>query len=164
MSTRLVLIVGLAACGSPSPKPAPAPSEPLQTMPKTTDGAKDPAMPNLAKPDDPAPVDSTKKLVDESSLTPDMVLAQIQRDYLAKIKRCYTDHLKTAPDARGKVQLSFKVLETGKTSDVAAKGFANAVDTCIAALMPAWQFPPPLDKDNKKTQVAFSIALQLVPD
>jgi hypothetical protein len=104
-----------------------------------------------------------KQSFDESSLTPDAVLAKIMSAYMAGLKRCYKDHLKTDPSARGKVQLSFTVNETGRSVSNKAKGFASAVDACIQSRMDGWRFPIPKDDDGP-TDASFSIALQLVPD
>ena len=56
------------------------------------------------------------------------------------------------------------MLESGKADNVSADGFAEDVDTCIAALMPEWQFPVPLDGSGAKTSAEFQLTLQLIPD
>lgn len=106
---------------------------------------------------------SDKQSYDESSLTPDAVLAKIMSAYMAGLKRCYKDYLKKDPSARGKVQLSFTVNETGRSVSNKAKGFASEVDSCIQSRMDGWRFPIPKD-DAGPTSASFSIALQLVPD
>jgi hypothetical protein len=105
-----------------------------------------------------------KQGLDESTLTPDAVLAKIMSAYMAGLKRCYKDYLKKDPSARGKVQLSFTVNETGRSVSNRAKGFAGEVDSCIQARMDGWRFPIPKDGDGEATDASFSIALQLVPD
>jgi hypothetical protein len=105
-----------------------------------------------------------KQGLDESSLTPDAVLAKIMSAYMAGLKRCYKDHLKSDPAARGKVELSFTVNETGRSVSNRAKGFASPVDSCIQARMDGWRFPIPKDSDSEPTKASFQIALQLVPD
>jgi hypothetical protein len=97
-------------------------------------------------------------------LSPDAVLRKIQSAYMAGLKRCYKDHLKTDPTARGGVQLSFTVNETGRTVGGRAKGFAAEVDACITGLMSSWRFTVPKDKDGEPAEASFSIKLQLVPD
>lgn len=99
-----------------------------------------------------------------STLTPDAVLRKIQSAYMAGLKRCYKEHLKTDPTARGGVQLSFTVNETGRTVDGRAKGFASEVDACISGQMSSWRFTVPKDEDGEATEASFSIKLQLVPD
>ncbi|MGE0550289.1 MAG: hypothetical protein AB7O24_20100 [Kofleriaceae bacterium] len=105
-----------------------------------------------------------KQTFDESSLTPDIVLAKIQSVYMAGLKRCYKNYLAKDASARGKVTLSLTVNETGRTVKGAAKGFANEVDECIGGLMQSWRFPIPKDKDGEATEASFAITLQLVPD
>ena len=100
----------------------------------------------------------------DTNLTADMVLAQIQAQYMTAIKRCYKNHLKKDPEAKGRVVLAFTVLESGKADNVSADGFAEDVDTCIAGLMPEWQFPVPLDGSGAKTSAEFQLTLQLISD
>ena len=105
-----------------------------------------------------------KKAYDESTLTPDIVLAKIQSAYMAGLKRCYKEFLKKDASARGKVTLSLTINETGRTVKGAAHGFANEVDECIGNLMTGWRFPIPKDKEGDPTEANFEITLQLVPD
>lgn len=105
-----------------------------------------------------------KQSFDESTLTPDVVLAKIISAYMAGLKRCYKEFLKKDASARGKVTLSLTVNETGRTVKGAAHGFAGEVDGCIGTLMTGWRFPIPKDKDGEVTEASFSITLQLVPD
>jgi hypothetical protein len=107
----------------------------------------------------------SKESFDESTLTPDVVLAKFQSAYLAGLKRCYKDYLKKEASARGKVTLSLTVNETGRTTKGAAKGFpADEVNECISGLMGNWRFPIPKDKDGEATEASFAITLQLIPD
>jgi len=105
-----------------------------------------------------------KQTFDESTLTPDIVLAKIQSAYMAGLKRCYKEYLKKDASARGKVTLSLTINETGRTTKSAAHGFAGEVDSCIGNLMPGWRFPIPKDKEGDPTEASFAITLQLVPD
>ena len=105
-----------------------------------------------------------KQTFDESSLTPDSVLAKIQAAYMAGLKRCYKEYLKKDASARGKVTLNLTVNETVRTVKGAAHGFAGEVDECITGQMASWRFPVPKDKDGEATDAAFAITLQLVPD
>lgn len=105
-----------------------------------------------------------KQSFDESSLTPDVVLAKIQSAYMAGLKRCYKEYLKKDASARGKVTLALTINETGRTVKGAAHGFASEVDECIGGQMASWRFPVPKDKDGEATEASFSITLQLVPD
>ena len=107
---------------------------------------------------------SDKQSFDESTLTPDIVLAKIQSAYMAGLKRCYKTYLNKDASARGKVTLSLTINETGRTVKGGAKGFASEVDSCIEGLMTSWRFPIPKDKDGDATEASFAITLQLVPD
>jgi hypothetical protein len=105
-----------------------------------------------------------KQTFDETTLTPDIVLAKIQSAYMAGLKRCYKEYLRKDASARGKVGLSLTINETGRTVKGAAHGFAGEVDDCIGNLMTGWRFPIPKDKDGEATEASFAITLQLVPD
>jgi hypothetical protein len=105
-----------------------------------------------------------KQTFDDSTLTPDLVLAKIQSAYMAGLKRCYKEFLKKDASARGKVTLSLTINETGRTVKGDARGFAGEVDDCIGRLMTGWRFPIPKDKDGDPTEASFAITLQLVPD
>jgi hypothetical protein len=105
-----------------------------------------------------------KQTFDDSTLTPDVVLAKIQSAYMAGLKRCYKEYLKKDASARGKVTLAFGVNATGRAVNGAAHGFAGEVDQCIGGQMGSWRFPVPKDKDGEATDASFSITLQLVPD
>jgi hypothetical protein len=107
---------------------------------------------------------SDKQSFDESTLTPDIVLAKIQNAYMAGLKRCYKNYLNKDASARGKVTLALTVNQTGRTTKGAAHGFAGEVDDCISAQMGSWRFPIPKDKDGEATEASFQITLQLVPD
>ena len=101
---------------------------------------------------------------DETSLLPDQVVAKISSAYMAGIKRCYKTYLKKDASARGKVQLSITVNETGRSVSPRANGFAGEVDTCLTSMMSSWRFPIPKDKDGESTEANFAIGLQMVPD
>ncbi|HUJ63428.1 MAG TPA: hypothetical protein VLX92_33245 [Kofleriaceae bacterium] len=105
-----------------------------------------------------------KQSFDESTLTPDLVLAKIQQAYMAGLKRCYKEYLKKDASARGKVTLSLTVNETGRCVKGSANGFASEVDQCIGTLMGNWRFAIPKDKSGDPTEASFAITLQLVPD
>lgn len=107
---------------------------------------------------------SDRQSFDESTLTPDIVLAKIQTAYMAGLRRCYKSYLNKDPSARGKVTLSLTVNATGRTVNGAARGFAGEVDSCISAQMSGWRFPAPKDKDGEATDASFAITLALVPD
>ena len=107
---------------------------------------------------------SSKQAFDETTLSPDAVLAKITQVYMAGIKRCYRDELKVDPTARGKVALKLTVNETGRAVGGTADTFDAALTTCIGGLMAAWRFPVPKDADGEATEAAFQITLQLVPE
>lgn len=106
-----------------------------------------------------------KQTFDDSTLTPDLVLAKIQSAYMAGLKRCYKTYLAKDASARGKVTLDLTVNESGRTVEGKASGFpASEVNACITGLMSSWKFPVPKDGDGDPTTAAFRIQLQLVPD
>ena len=105
-----------------------------------------------------------KQAFDESSLTADAVLAKIMQAYMAGLKRCHKDLLKTDPTARGKVTLKFTVGESGRVTTANVAGFNDSLDSCIQARVASWRFAEPKDKDGEKTTADFQITLQLVPE
>lgn len=107
---------------------------------------------------------SDKKTFDDSTLTPDAVLRKIMSAYMAGLKRCHKELLKTDPTARGKVKLAFTVNESGRVFSPHANGFADSLDSCIEGQMGNWRFDIPKDADGEPTDASFEIALQLVPE
>jgi hypothetical protein len=107
---------------------------------------------------------SSKRAIDDTTLTVDIVVAKVMSSYMAGIKRCYKRYLDTDASARGKVSLAFSVIESGAANGARASGFAKSVDDCLANVMAGWRFPSPKDKDGERTAASFEIALQLVPD
>ena len=107
---------------------------------------------------------SSKQSFDDTTLTPDLVLAKISAAYFAGIKRCYKDALKVDASLRGKVELTFTVNETGRSTKGKASGFSTTIDQCVTNLMASWRFPIPKDKNGEATNASFAIALQLVPN
>jgi hypothetical protein len=108
-------------------------------------------------------VDS-KQSLDDSSLTADSVLARIQSVYMAGLKRCYKNLLKSDPTARGKVTLSFTVNEKGRVTSPSAKSEFSELSGCIEGQMKTWTFPIPKDSDGDATDAAFKVSLALQPD
>jgi hypothetical protein len=104
-----------------------------------------------------------KHAFDESTLTPDLVMAKIQAAYFAGLKRCYKDVLKSDPSLRGKVTIAFTVNTTGRAIDGRVTGVSDEVDRCIEGQVSMWRFPIPKDKDGEPTEASFSIALTLEP-
>jgi len=107
---------------------------------------------------------SDKQTFDESSLTPDAVLAKIMSAYMAGLKRCHKETLKKDPSARGKVVLKFTVNETGRVVSPSVKGFNDELDACIRGRVETWRFAEPRDKDGDATDATFQIALALQPE
>ncbi len=106
----------------------------------------------------------SKQAHDESTLTPDVVLAKVQATYMAGIKRCYRAYLEKDATARGKVKLTITVNEAGRSIAPTAVGFVKQIDDCLTNQMATWIFPRPRDRDGAPTTAAFGIDLQLVPD
>jgi hypothetical protein len=105
-----------------------------------------------------------KKALDESTLTPDAVLAKIMSAYMAGLKRCYKNYLTKDPSAQGGVNLSLTVNEAGRSVSSRATGFASELDSCIQGRMDGWRFPIPKDQDANPRDATFMITLQLKPD
>ncbi len=102
---------------------------------------------------------------DQTSLTPDTVMAKISSEYMTGLKSCYLDYLAKDATARGRVTLSFTVDETGQamTNRAQSDALPGVVTTCIEALMAGWTFAIPKD-DEGPTTADFRVSLQLVPE
>ncbi len=98
-----------------------------------------------------------------NTLTPEMIVAKIQTDYMPGLMRCYKKGLLGDSQLGGKVAVTFTVAETGKLADPTAHGVASDVDSCIASQMATWRFPQPKDKDGDPTDLDFAMTLALVP-
>lgn len=94
-----------------------------------------------------------------TSLTPDVVLAKIQRAYLAGLQRCYAQALRDDPALAGKLALSFTVSESGRVSGAQASGLDRDVDVCVEHLMMSWRFAIPHDVHGEPTDADFHISL-----
>jgi hypothetical protein len=106
---------------------------------------------------------ASKAGLDSTTLTPDSVLAKIQSAYMTGLRRCYRTALKSNATAKGKLQMSFTVDTTGRTSGVIAKSFDASLDTCVKNMMHHWRFPAP-KAGAKDATARFEFALSFVPD
>ncbi len=99
--------------------------------------------------------------LDETSLTPDLVLAKIRSAYMAGLQRCQKDLLKRDPSATGRVTLQFMVGESGRVTKAKVDGFDPAVSACIHSRVMGWRFGVPKDSDGDTTSATFRITLAL---
>jgi len=102
--------------------------------------------------------------VDDTSLTPDAVLAKVRTAYTTGLQQCYKTQLKTDPAMHGKLRVTFTVTPTGAVSKPKVVGLAAALDSCIQTAMTSWQFPIPRTRDASATEAAFEIALAVDND
>jgi len=107
---------------------------------------------------------ASKKGFDDTTLSPDAVLGRIQSVYMAGLKRCQKDMLKTDPTARARVELSFTVNSSGRVTGPNAKSDYSGLNSCIKGQMAGWTFPAPKDEDGEKTEASFAITLALQPE
>ncbi|MCX5746879.1 MAG: hypothetical protein NT062_30785 [Proteobacteria bacterium] len=99
---------------------------------------------------------------DNTTLTPDTIMAKIGGLYLTGLQRCYQKGLAGDASLTGKVALRFTVNESGRVVDASAGGVSAGVDGCIASLMGGWTFAVPRDPKSKDpTEASFGLALQL---
>ncbi len=98
------------------------------------------------------------------TLTAEMLLAKIQRDYMVGLKRCFQKGLATDPSLRGKIALTLTVDDRGRVSSAEAQGLTPEVDSCIATGMTSWRFPAPKDKTGTPIDADFALALVMVPN
>lgn len=145
-----MMLCAVGACWT-GDVPAPAKPEP-QVVQAEPEPVKEPVKPVVA------PADSG------STLTADAVFAQVSSKYMGDIQRCYKDLLKSQPDAKGKVRLSFDVDETGQLVHGKALSFSTQLEDCLNAVMPGWRFPIPKDSAGNPTRADFTVTLSLVPN
>ncbi len=107
---------------------------------------------------------SSKKGFDDTSLTPDAVLSKINSTYMAGLKRCYKDLLKTDPTAGPRVELNFTVNESGRTTSPTVKSDYSGLNSCVKGQMGSWAFNKPKDSDGEPTEATFQITLALRPE
>jgi biopolymer transport protein ExbD len=91
---------------------------------------------------------------------PQSILHVIQTKYVAGIKRCYKDHLKRDPSAKGKLALTFTVDGAGKTKQAKATGIALTLESCVKKQMVSWRFAASADPDGE----TFAMNVMLIPD
>lgn len=106
----------------------------------------------------------SKKTFDESTLSPEAVTKRILDIYMTGLQRCQKDLLKDDPTASARVDLSFTVNESGRTTSPDAKSEYPSVDRCIEQRMSAWTFPAPKDSEGDETEASFAITLALQPE
>lgn len=98
-----------------------------------------------------------------TDLDPSEVARLIRSRYLAGIKRCHQQALKTDPTAQGRVTIRFTVGPTGRVTTANVNGFSASVDSCIASQARRWRFGAPKDDSGKPTSADFQIPLILKP-
>jgi hypothetical protein len=97
------------------------------------------------------------------SPNPDGIIAKIRNSYMQGLMRCYQVGLRTDGELRGKIAVSFTVLETGKIGDPSARGVSSEVDSCVSTQMTSWRFPIQKDQDGDPTELDIKLSLALVP-
>lgn len=108
---------------------------------------------------------SSKKGFDDTSLTPDAVLSKINSTYMAGLKRCYKELLKTDPTAGPRVELQFTVNDKGRVTSPSVKSDYADLNSCIKGQMSSpWTFNKPVDSDGEPTEASFQITLALRPE
>lgn len=83
------------------------------------------------------------------------------RRKLSGVRACYQDALQRNANARGKVNLQFKILPNGYTSGVRVVGSSINDSTlihCITKRMQRWKFPQP--KDGGVVNVSYPLVLK----
>jgi hypothetical protein len=73
--------------------------------------------------------------------------------HTSELRVCYEQHLATHPAAAGKVVAKITIGTDGKVTSVTASGIHANVETCIAARIRTWRFPP--YKGPKPVAVAY---------
>ena len=107
---------------------------------------------------------SKPKGFDETTLSPESVRKRILDVYMTGLQRCQKDLLLDDPSARARVDLSFTVNASGRTTSPDAKSDNKKLDLCIEQRMTGWTFPAPEDEDGEKTEASFGVTLALQPE
>ena len=90
-----------------------------------------------------------------------MVVRKIMSTYMAGLKRCYKQGLKTDPTLRGKLAIDLTVNEMGRVTHHSARGFDAAVDACVESQLGNWRFPVPKDVDGEATEASFQLTFTM---
>jgi hypothetical protein len=104
-----------------------------------------------------------KKAFDETSLTPDVVVAKIQSVYMAGLRRCYGEVLARNATVHGTITLRLTVNEVGRTVRLDVETFDDDLESCVKNAIYAWRFPIPKDQDGEATEANLELKLGLAP-
>lgn len=107
----------------------------------------------------PAVVASTAAAPRTAVLSAEMLLSTIRGSYLTGLQRCYAQHLKRDPRARGTVTLTMTVAANGRLSARRADGVGPRVESCVEQQMARWEFSPATAEGEQ----SFRLSLQLTP-
>ncbi|MCO4795341.1 MAG: AgmX/PglI C-terminal domain-containing protein [Bacteriovoracaceae bacterium] len=95
----------------------------------------------------------------EGGLSRAVIMATIQK-YLAQIKACYNQGLKTNPALEGTVAMDFQILATGGVgyARVGKSSLGSKmVEGCMSRKMLTWQFPRPRGGVSQDVRFPFSL-------
>jgi hypothetical protein len=117
-----------------------------------------PATPPVAAAPRPAPPPALIVPAPPPSLSAEVLLSTIRGSYLAGLQRCYAQHLKRDPRARGTVTLTMTVAANGRLSARHVDGIGPRVESCVERQMARWEFSPATEGEQ-----SFRLSLQLTP-
>jgi len=100
------------------------------------------------------------KVMQQQTLTIDVMLAKIQSVYMSGLQRCYDRALTKDPTLSGKVTVVFTINPYGRVSG-SVSGIAPTVDNCLSSQVGTWRFPSARDNRGVATEASFKINLLL---
>ena len=99
-----------------------------------------------------------------SSTGADVIRDKTASVYLAGLKRCYKQLLRSKPTARGTLRIGFTVAKDGRVADPAVHGIDPALETCVLAELNRYRFPIQRDAAGSASESAFSLDLEMTAD
>jgi len=162
------------AGGAPSSIPDAGPtaneSAPATPTPVTVEQQEIAPAPNRpAESENPGPrgrvIIQSKRGLDPSTLTAELVAAKIESVYLAGVIRCYRNGLKADGKLAGTLTLAMTVSRDGRTDAAEARGLTGDVDNCVTGIALAWRFANPKQATGGEPMLArFELAFGAAPE
>ena len=130
-------------------------------------GGRGPAGPAKIVPIDQGgstPVTTTAHVAVTDSDGTEVIRNKIESAYLAGIKHCYKQLLRSKPTAQGTLGIGFTVTTDGRVATPTAHGIDPTLETCVLAQLKTYRFPIQHDAAGNATEPAFHIKLKMISD
>ncbi len=94
----------------------------------------------------------------------EVIRDKIETAYMAGIKHCYKQLLRTKPTAQGTLRIGFTLTTKGRVATPTAQGIDPILEACVVDLMKTYRFPVQRDAAGNAIEPAFHINLKMVAD